>query len=909
MKKFFITVLFILMSVLAVAQSQTLLTAARAELSKRGLNEMDVRVRLLQEGINVDSIPPSEYAQYQDRVISILNQMQAEKSGNAPVTTGTPNGQVNASMEVVNSDGVVVNPIVAPTVSPADAVQTTIGEASAEAALEQTLKDNHVSPTAGNAIYGHGFFTGKTMDVFRTTDGAQAPDTYILGVGDEIHVSIFGSSQTEIHQRISPDGSIQPTGSTKIFLKGLTLEQGRELIRSKLASHYSFRPDQIAVTISTARTLNVNIYGEVGVQGGFTVSALNTVFNALSAAGGPTALGSVRNIQLSRAGKTQRMDLYQFMSNPTDGSYYDLRNNDVIFVPVAQKIVSIQGAVHRPMSYELVEGETLVDLIRFAGGITDTAYPDYMQIERLDKNGPELLEYSLSKVMSGAQKVSLMPGDIVRVMNSDLPMEKYVAVGGDVYYPGRYNLGNNRSLKALLENVKPRYTARTDYLFVERRKPDETVDVLTVPFPGFNGSPDFILEARDSVAILNLASYRDVEAISVNGQVRRPFSRDFGLNDHMTVAQAIEYAGGLKPSVFPVAYIFRKDVTNPAKMEYIPISLETDGDTLLRPGDHLNVYDNSTYTNMGEVAISGAINTPSRFAFSPNLTVHDLITMAGGLEIGADYDRVEVFRVDISKHDEAHYKVLILNIDDDFNPKDPNFQLQPFDHLVVRLTPEFHQGRVVEVNGRVKYPGVYLLPDSATQLSEIIKLAGGLRDDASEYCTLFRTYKNRGSIGINLKEMERHKKNTRYDPYLMSEDVINIVRKENTVTIQETGTRMAQFTPEEYSSVKKTFVYQGRHSAKWYIRHHAGGFHQLADRNSVTVTSPNNQTEGTKRFLGFRIYPTVQPGSVITMSMSQKKMEKKDAQREKVKWEQVAASTFSTLTSVVSMILLIERLN
>ena len=128
-----------------------------------------------------------------------------------------------------------------------------------------------------------------------------------MGEGDEVHISIFGSSQTEIHQRIEADGSIQPAGSSKIFLKGMTLEQARQAIRSKLASHYSFRPDQIAVTITTARTIMVNIYGEVGVQGGFTLSALNSAFNALAAAGGPTKIGSVRNVQMSRAGKTSRL--------------------------------------------------------------------------------------------------------------------------------------------------------------------------------------------------------------------------------------------------------------------------------------------------------------------------------------------------------------------------------------------------------------------------------------------------------------------------------------------------------------------------------------------------------------------------------------------------------------------------
>ena len=398
MKKIVSVLLCILLSIVALAQSANMMSLARAELAKRGLTESEVRARLLQEGIDVDAIQPADYPSYQGRVIDILNRMQEEKNAKSANPADTLGAGTQAA------------PVVAPTVSSSDLVQTTMGEAAAEQALEKALEENHVSPTAGNDIYGHSFFTGKSLDVFRTTDGAQAPDSYVLGEGDEIHISIFGSSQTEIHQRISPDGSIQPAGSTKIFLKGLTLAQARAAVKTKLAQHYSFRQDQIAVTISTARTLTVNIYGEVGVQGGFTISALNTVFNALAAAGGPTANGSVRNIQLSRGGKTGTLDLYKYMKNPTDGSYYDLQNNDVLFVPMAQKIVAINGAVKRPMSYELVEGETLTDLIELAGGLSDNAYTEYMQIDRFKDGKPELLEYNLGNVLENKQTVYLPTG-------------------------------------------------------------------------------------------------------------------------------------------------------------------------------------------------------------------------------------------------------------------------------------------------------------------------------------------------------------------------------------------------------------------------------------------------------------------------------------------------------------------
>lgn len=893
----------VMLSIAVAAQNANMMSMARAELSKRGLEEGEVRTRLLENGIDVDNIQPADYPAYQSRVISILDQMQAEKGGTsgkgATVVIKTGNG--------ANADSTEASP--AASVTTAGAVpQTTAGEAAAEAALHTALAAEGVSPTEGNDIYGHSLFTGKSLDVFRTTDGAQAPETYVLGEGDEVHISIFGSSQTEIHQRIGADGSIQPVGATKIFLKGMTLAQARKAIQSRLAQHFSFRPDQIAVTITTARTVSVSIYGEVGVQGGFTISALNTAFNALAAAGGPTAIGSVRNIQLSRAGKTYTLDIYKYMKNPTIGIGYEIQNNDVLFVPVAQKVVSIEGAVNRPMKYEVVDKETLKDLIDYAGGLTSDAYPNFVQVERRENGEVSYLEFDLSEIISGKRKVQLAAGDVVRIKASSKPMENYVSISGDVYYGGNFDLEKNRSLKELIAKAEPRYTARTDYVFVERTKPDETVEVLTVPFPGVNGNPDFTLEARDAVRVLELASYRDVDTISVQGQVRIPFTKNFGLNDRMTVSQAIEYAGGLKPSVFPVAYIFRKDVSNPDKMQYIRINLESDGEQFLQPGDRLNVYDNTTYTNVGEVRVSGAVKTPMGTTFDETLTIHDLLSMAGGFAVGAAYDKVQVFRVDISDSEAAKLECIQLKVDENYNPVGGEFQLQPYDHIVVRMTPDFTMGRSIELNGRVKYPGTYVLSDSKTQLWEIIEMAGGLLDDADPYARLFRTYNNRGNIGLDLRKVKSQKGKLSNDPILMDGDVINIVRQENTVTIRETGTRMGQYVPADYSASQKIVLYQGPHSAAWYIRHYAGGFVKVANKNSVTVTMPNNQTESTKRFLGIRDYPTVQPGGVITVSIDQEKQEKIDKPKEKIDWGAEMRSTLSALTSVVSIYLLIDRL-
>ena len=883
--------LAVIMPLTVLGQSASMIAMAQAELQKRGLNETEVRTRLMEEGIDVDNIQPTEYANYQGRVIEILNKMQQEKAAadTAPAAAAT------GGAEVVTTAG--------------DVPQTTNGEAAAEVALATALKENNVSETAGDDIYGHSLFTGKSLDVYRTTDGAQAPSTYVLGEGDEVHISIFGSSQTEIHQRVGADGSIQPANGSKIFLKGMTMEQARQAITSKLSSHYSFRPDQIAVTITTARTIQVSIYGEVGVQGGFTLSALNTAFNALAAAGGPTEIGSVRNVQLSRGGKSSKLDLYQYMINPNQYSSYDLQNGDVLFVPVAQNIVTMEGAVNRPMRYEMLAGETLKDLINYAGGLTYNVYPEFVQVQRMENGEIKFMEYDLQNVMNGSQQVTLYNGDIVRVRTSNKPMEQYVAINGCVYYDGNYDIEKNGMLKTLIENAKPRYTAKTDYVFVERTKPDETVEVLTVPFPGVGGNPDFRLMPRDVVTVLEQSTYRDVGTISVSGQVREPFSREFGLNDRMTVGQAIEYAGGLRPSVFPVAYIFRNDLTNPEKMEYLRISLDKDLDVELQPGDSLNIYDNTTYTNIGEVSVSGAVKNPLKTTFDESLNVRNLIEMAGGVEVGASLSNVQVFRLNITDGKNVKFDILTLDLDEDYNVKGGDFQIHPYDNIVVHLIPNFTTGRTVEINGRVKYPGYYMLTDDRTQLWEIIQMAGGLLDDADPYARVFRPLNDRGLIGMNLNDAKSNRGKVANDLILMDGDVINITRQENIVTIREIGTRMAQYVPDEFSSSQKTFVYHGKKNAAWYVRHYAGGFQRVANKNSVTVTMPNNQSVGTRRGLfGIRVYPKVEPGGVVTVSIDREKREKLDTPKEKINLNSTIGNSIASLTSAISLVILLKQM-
>jgi protein involved in polysaccharide export with SLBB domain len=291
--------------------------------------------------------------------------------------------------------------------------------------------------------------------------------------------------------------------------------------------------------------------------------------------------------------------------------------------------------------------------------------------------------------------------------------------------------------------------------------------------------------------------------------------------------------------------------------------------------------------------------------------LRDLLINAGGFVVGAAYNRVEVFRTVLSPTEKAKLELITLQVDTNYQLVNPTkFALQPYDQIVVRMTPEFTLSRTVELNGEVKYPGIYVLESKQTTLNDVIHMAGGLLKDADPYgAKLFRTYNNRGNITIQLKKVISSPNSLSKNPILFEGDVVNIGRMENTVSILETGTRMAQYTTLSDQSNIKNIVFQGRRSAKWYISNFAGGFQKNADRNSVTVTYPNNQMQSTKRYLiFFNAYPTVQPGSTITMRMDAVKIQKELDPKEKIDWESTLAKGLSTLMSTLSIILLMQRL-
>ena len=426
--------IFSLFTIFTFAQvNPTVQAAARAQLAQKGISEEEMRAKLLQKGINIDQVTPEQLPALQASIEQAVKEIEAEKAlkskGQAmpAVTIGRGAAPTTAKEEVKQAAKEEVSKVAAK--SGMEVQQRVKEGATVEEAVAETLNKQAKSDTMPKSgIWGQQIFRNKSLEVYRTTKDAKPSESYLLGVGDELTVTIFGPSQGDFRYTIDEEGTISPQGIGKIFLKGVPYGKAKSLIRSRFSRSFLFREDQFIMSLATARTISVSIFGEAQNYGSFTLSAVNTAFNAIAAAGGPSDIGSVRNIKLMRNGKNRTLDVYSFMTNPAVQYDFFLENNDVISIPVADRLISISGAINRPMTYELLPSENLQKLIEFAAGYRSNAYKNLLQVRRTIGDKPTLIDVDISKTPNFA----LINGDQVFIKTLPEEAENFATISGDV---------------------------------------------------------------------------------------------------------------------------------------------------------------------------------------------------------------------------------------------------------------------------------------------------------------------------------------------------------------------------------------------------------------------------------------------------------------------------------------------
>jgi protein involved in polysaccharide export with SLBB domain len=673
------------------------------------------------------------------------------------------------------------------------------------------------------------------------------------------------------------------------------------MLLTKFATYYVFEAGQFALTLNTSRTLTVNVFGEVERAGSFTTSALNTALGALASAGGPTEIGSVRNIQIIRGSTRKTLDVYAFMRDPAIQFDFYLQNNDILYVPSSEKLVSLEGAVKRPMRYELKAKEGLKELLEYAGGLKVDAFTEFMQIQRIENNKVVLYDYNLSEVLSNKKTITIENGDVIRIKSINSPLKSFVKVTGAVLYSGVYELKVAPTVKSLLEKSQLKPEAKKDQAFILRKKLDQTTEVIEVQLDAvLNGKQmDLVLQEQDELLVYEQSRFVDQFGIAVVGEVRAPFERSFAYDKGLTIKEAIVLAGGLKPEASSAGYIYRTDPFNAKRTEYLTVDVNEQNQERLRPGDRLLVLNKDNFVLESSVSISGDVNKPTTLRYDSSLSIKDLINLAGGLTLSSNPTYAEVFRLNFPVGQAPTRDLLKVDLNTSFEPTSSNFGLQPFDVVVIRKTPEFNMQETVSISGEVQKQGPFVAKSKLYSFTDLIADAGGFNQYADVYNTsLIRYSGNKGIIAFNALDAMMNKGDKKKDPVLLAGDYVVVPRVDNIVTIQTAGTNY--LLAEGQTNLKVTF--QGKASSKWYIRKFAGGFENRQDMKYIRVIRQNGMQEATRQGLIFRRHPKVNSGDQIVLSyISQEEKVKMKREVKPLDWDKFSTKLLS-LFSVLALI-------
>ena len=898
MKRLFGILLLLVLSTSLVPAQKTNPGAARKELKDKGIAENEVKKRMLERGFDIDNINPANERQV----------LAAEKALEEVIK--------EIEMEALET---VVN-------ESADEIKEAVEEGKAlDVAIAEELVEaqNENAETPRTRIYGQQIFRDKTIDVFTSAENLTPSPSYILGSGDKITISIWGASQEDATYQINSEGYIKPSKMPRISLKGKTFEVAENLLRSRYAQYYNFRKEEFEVTITYSRTVTISILGEVFNPGSFTIPAVNTAFNALVASGGPSNIGSVRNIRFIRGGvPTRIIDVYEFMNDPTVQEQFYLQENDIIHVGTIGRTVKISGSVRKPFVFELTEGENLKKLFEYAGGLTNNAYQGNIRIKRFVADKEKIIDVNLRDLNSRGQDFVLQSGDVVEVQKIANSYKNFVVIKGAVEFAGQFEFTPGMRIADLVRRGILLEGARTDVAFLLRTQPDGTMvyerinveEVLQSP----NSPSNIALQPKDRLRILSQGVYVDQAKISVSGSVRNPGELDLDTETDLKLDEAIILSGGLRPDATDFAYIYRVNPANRKEKEYIRVNLrnavdnpESSDNLTLKPRDRIDVLSQFTFTDQSFVKIAGAVRIPGEYKFDESLGLKDILTLAGGLKRQAAKNRIDISRVIITTNEPTKVVIATIEVDSELNIiSGEDFKIQPFDQIIVRSVPEFELQQNITIEGEVTFPGTYALIDVNEKLLSIIKRAGGLTKEAfPEGATLNRTKNNTGFVIMRLDKV-LDEPASQYNFILKEGDRIFIPKERDLVSINLGATLASQLYPDKLLEAGKLNVaYHEGKNAMWYIEEYAAGIGERGKKSLISVEHPNGQIERTKGFIVNR-YPSVEKGSIISIGKKKVDADKEKRERgEDIDWGKVLADSISQATAILTVILLVQRLN
>ena len=641
------------------------------------------------------------------------------------------------------------------------------------------------------------------------------------------------------------------------------------------------------------RKKTILVKGEITRPAIYELKSKEGLRELIEIAGGITAKTFMDRLQIERilpavdrVGKNNSkilidLDLNEYIASKQN---FELLDEDVItFFSISDDIsnvIKLRGAVHRPGKYAWTADLTLEDIVHKAGGFLGDTFLEKVDIERTNDNySLSFLSINLVEEPDNLKNKNLLkPLDVITFYKlSDLVYKTDISISGHVKSPLSMKYMSNITLYDLIfraggfndENHLQNTYMKKAELFrwnADIRK-RETVAFNLDSVLNKTGLHNLHIEMGDSVHIY---SKSDIEgdqfnSVKVSGFAKRPTSYPYykGMNVK-DVLFASGVIGDLQHSnlVFLERVdIFRysedKNSRNILNIDLNDILKENNSDAnlLLEPGDEIRLYSKEMFESEKIVFIRGQVENPGQYELKENMSLKDLILIAGGISDDVFQYRAEIASIETDPKELGQASSITVS-EHFFNEmsyytsnKKPKILLKPYDLVTIRPNPNYSRQKSVTILGKIYYPGNYVLKSSNEMLTELIDRSGGLTEDAyPEASKLIRSGKE---ISLSFKEMIKRPK-SKLNFKLMPGDTIKISAKSNIISIFG-----AINAPGDYQFVPGFDIND-------YIKM-AGGFSEDAAKNNVYIKYPNGRSKKNSFFNS----PKVLDSSVITIKSKQ----------------------------------------
>ncbi len=716
------------------------------------------------------------------------------------------------------------------------------------------------------------------------------PD-YVLGPGDSLEIDLWGAVSQRVFRVVDREGRVSLPEAGPLLVSGRNLGDVQLAVQQVLRTEY--RDVSADVSLSRLRTVRVYVVGDVRAPGAYDISSLSTPLNALFAAGGVTARGSLRALKHYRGKQLlEEVDAYDLLLHGVPSGLQRLENGDTLLVPALGPQVTVEGMVRRPAIYELNGETSLAEVLDLAGGILPTATLRHIEVQRVElheKRTMLTLDLSPTGDADSAKKqleaFKISDGDEVHIFPIAPYNEDAIYLQGHVLRPGRYSYKQGMSLSDLIGSYKDLLPEPAGHYaeIVRLNPPDfhpsvESFD-LTAALANPASAPK--LQPLDTVRVFSRYDFEPAPEIWVGGEVRE--AGKYRTSGQAHLRDAIYLAGGVtQDASLDSAQLFRTQPDGTMKILSVDLREALAGNpvdnVIVQPRDRLIVHRNSARVDPATVYITGEVAKPGRYPLTTNMHVEDLVRVAGGLKRSAYTESADLSRFEMNASRTTPSDRLELNLRAAMNGDDKaDVPLRDGDVLAIRRLPRWNDiGAAMTVRGEVLHPGTYGI-EAGERLSSVLSRSGGFDSEAYPYgAVLMRREVRDLEMKAHMELVQRVKaeqvtlkalpdtdadqKNAKLTAIGQTEATLAQLEASNPIgrvvihisadtkawrnTAADVQVRDGDvlFVPKKTGYVMvngqvfnpTAISYRPGHSAKWYLSQ-AGGLTQLADKKAVFV--------------------------------------------------------------------------